>query len=411
MAPLKIVIVGSGIAGPAAAIGLARNGHQVTIYERSTVGQEVGYAFRITANSDRCLKHLGIDTVAGGAVPANANRLYSHTGNFIGEVKENRDAEKAKQATSVFAYRPQLVKQLMDAALETGRVEVKSGMKVKGVNVEETRIVLANGETVDADLVIAADGLHSVIRPFVIDGNQYFPKPTGDINVIRFTVPKALAQEDPLLSSAVTDDAAMLVWNGGDTMMIVYQVDYGRLLNVTLSHPARRSNKETQEGDSAALTSYNRKASLETVLDIHKGWDPRAIRLIELADQEGFRIWKLMDMDDIPTCSRGNTVLIGDACHPVLPFSYSGASMAIEDAITLSTFLEEDVKAEDVPGLLKLYEEARNHRVRHVRDEGRRRVQLDRTKEEMQQFRDFLQDHDAVKYAQEKLAGYKEKRA
>ena len=204
----------------------------------------------------------------------------------------------------------------------------------------------------------------------------------------------------------------MFMWNGGDIKMIAYQVDYGRLLNVTLGHPARLSDQDAEKDeDDATTTSYNQSASFETVCNIHKGWNPQAIRLLELADQDGFRIWKLMDMDEIPTCSRNHTVLIGDACHPVLPFGFSGASMAIEDAITLSTFLEKDVKLEDVPGLLKLYEEVRNPRVTCVRDEGRLRAKRDEPKEEMQRYRNFLESHDAPKYAQEKLDEYKKKRS
>jgi len=80
MAPLKIAIAGTGIGGPAAAVGLARNGHSVTIYERLISMSEVGFAFRITPNSDRCLKHLGIDTVAGGAVAANSARMFNAEG-------------------------------------------------------------------------------------------------------------------------------------------------------------------------------------------------------------------------------------------------------------------------------------------------------------------------------------------
>ena len=105
MAPLKIVIVGAGVGGLAAAIGLARNGHQVTIYERLTSTTDVGYAFRITANSDRCLKYLGIDTCAGGAVAANSTRILNAEGETITRFTENSDGEKAKRGTSVFAYR------------------------------------------------------------------------------------------------------------------------------------------------------------------------------------------------------------------------------------------------------------------------------------------------------------------
>ena len=59
--------------------------------------------------------------------------------------------------------------------------------------------------------------------------------------------------------------------------------------------------------------AYNQKASLDTVLSIYKDFDPRATRLFELADPEGFRVWKLVDMDEIPTWSRNSTVLLGDA--------------------------------------------------------------------------------------------------
>ena len=129
---------------------------------------------------------------------------------------------------------------------------------------------------------------------------------------------------------------------------------------MTLSHPAHLSDNEANKNEDAAATvSYNQKASFETVRDVHEGWDPRAIRLLELADPHGFRIWKLMDMDEIPRCSMNHTALIGDACHPVLPFGFSGASMAIEDAVTLSEFLFKDVRVEELPDLLKLYEDLR----------------------------------------------------
>ena len=124
--PLKIVIVGAGIGGPAAAIGLARIGHDVTIYERSNSTSEVGYAFRLTPNSDRCLKYLNIDTVVGGAVSANTVRAYNADGELVREIHENQDSEKVKKGTSVFAYRPGLNKQLMEAAIESG-VKVKTG--------------------------------------------------------------------------------------------------------------------------------------------------------------------------------------------------------------------------------------------------------------------------------------------
>ena len=65
----------------------------------------MGFAFRITPNSDLCLKFLGIDTKAGGAVIANTVRMMNSEGEVIAEIKENIVTEKAKKGTSVFAYR------------------------------------------------------------------------------------------------------------------------------------------------------------------------------------------------------------------------------------------------------------------------------------------------------------------
>ena len=95
MPPLNIAIIGAGIGGPCAAIGLAQNGHTVTLYERATSTAGVGFAFRITPNSDRCLKFLGIDTNDGGAVVANSSKIMNCKGEVVAEVRENVDAEKA----------------------------------------------------------------------------------------------------------------------------------------------------------------------------------------------------------------------------------------------------------------------------------------------------------------------------
>jgi len=105
MAPLNIAIIGAGVGGPAAAIGLARNGHKVTVYERASSTDQVGYAFRITPNSDRCLKWLGIDVRDRGAVVANTMRAMSFKGEIIRETRENEDKTKSQAGAFVFAYR------------------------------------------------------------------------------------------------------------------------------------------------------------------------------------------------------------------------------------------------------------------------------------------------------------------
>jgi len=156
--PLTVAVVGAGVGGLAVAAALARNGHRVTIYERAKSTTDVGFAFRLGPNSDRCLKYLGIDTVAGGAVAANSMRMVDANGDVIAERTENEDAEKAKDGTSVFAFRPQVAEQLVETATKLG-VEIKTGVKVESVDVEQTKLQLQDGTTVSVDLIIGADGI------------------------------------------------------------------------------------------------------------------------------------------------------------------------------------------------------------------------------------------------------------
>ncbi len=211
--PLKVIFVGAGIGGPAAAIGLVRKGHHVTMYERATTTGGVGYAFRITENSDRCLKHLGIDTEAGGAVSSTSVRMLDAEGHSLGEFKENAYAEKAQPGISVFAYRPQLHEQLMHMAIESG-VKLESGKKVISVDVEKTLIHLEDGTAINADLIVAADGVHSVVRPHIVDTAQFFPRASTGHNAFRFMLSKSMVQKDNLMSSLVSEDARMFTWAG-----------------------------------------------------------------------------------------------------------------------------------------------------------------------------------------------------
>ncbi|KAI4125168.1 MAG: hypothetical protein LQ338_004423 [Usnochroma carphineum] len=405
MAPFNIAIIGAGIGGPAAAIGLARNGHKVTVYERSTKTSEVGYAFRITPNSDRCLKHLSVDTIAGGAVAATSGCLMDAEGNVLREFTENAGVEEAKRGTSVFAYRPQLHQQLMDVAHKEG-VEMKIGVKVNSVDVDKTQLLLEDGSSISADIIIAADGVRSVVRAQITDTSKRFPTASTGHNAFRFTVPTQVAKNDDILKPILTSNARFVCWSGHNRRILSYPVDYDRKFNITCTHSQELSDKEAT-GDNATAVAYNQSAPLSTVLDIYKDFHPAVIRLLNLADPNGFRVWKLVDMDEIPSWSRKRTVLIGDACHPVLAFGFSGASMAIEDAVTLAELLPADVEVGDVEERLRLYEEIRKPRVGMVRDTGRR---IARGDDSIGKYMRALAEHDAVVFAREALAEHLHRR-
>lgn len=248
MPPLNIAVVGGGVGGPCAAIGLAQNGHNVTVYERLTPEDSVGFAFRITPNSNRCLKFLGIDSMEGGAVSANSGRMMTSGGKLIAEFKENVDLEKANKGASVFAFRSSLQRQLVDRMAEAG-VTLKTSRKVTSVDVDKITLTFDDGSIVSADLIIAADGVHSTIRPSIVDTSIYYPKCSTSHNCLRFMISKDAMFADPVASKSVDDDYKMFQYKGGEKRIIGYAVDHGRQYNINATHPAKLSSRETSHGD------------------------------------------------------------------------------------------------------------------------------------------------------------------
>ena len=150
--------------------------------------------------------------------------------------------------------------------------------------------------------------------------------------------------------------------------------------------------------------AYNQKISYDDVLSIYSDFDPIAKRLFSLADPDGFRVWPLQDMDDHPTWSRNNTALLGDACHAVLPFGFSGASMAIEDGATIAALLSPGLEKRDIEPRLKLYEEIRRPRVSRVREASRDIAKGLENMEFVRDYMGFLSSHDAVEHAKQVLS-------
>lgn len=186
-------------------------------------------------------------------------------------------------------------------------------------------------------------------------------------------LPASVVQSDTDLSKLINDNYRMASWSGGSKRILVYPVDYGRQYNLVCTHPEDLSDKAmvNQSDDPEKAVNYDYRVSLDTALSIYSEFEARARRVFELGDPDGFPFWKLQDLEEVPRWSVNRTVLLGDAAHAVLPFGFSGASMAIEDAIVLGELLPDAVGLEDVPARLARYEGTRKPRVGYVRDKSR----------------------------------------
>ena len=111
-------------------------------------------------------------------------------------------------------------------------------------------------------------------------------------------------------------------------------------------------------------------------------------------------------MEEIPHWSLNHTALLGDACHPDLPFGFSGASMATEDGVTLSALLSSDVRADEIPERLELYEEVRKPRVTRVWEASLDVAKGSENHDFMRSYTKFLSLHDAVQHAERALSAH-----
>jgi salicylate hydroxylase len=206
----------------------------------------------------------------------------------------------------------------------------------------KARVTFANGRTIEADVVVGADGIHSEMRPHVFPPSK--PVSHGTISY-RGLVPIERLPDWP------TD--RWETWAGPAKHFLTFPVRHGAMINYVGFVPTDEEMKESWSapGDPNVL-----RAEFE-------GWDPRIASVLKQVDK-CFR-WALYDREPLPTWTKGRLTLLGDAAHPMLPHLGQGANQSIEDGMALATILAR-VDRTQVPAALLAYEQLRRERVADV---------------------------------------------
>jgi salicylate hydroxylase len=230
---------------------------------------------------------------------------------------------------------------------------VRTGHRCTSFSQDEASATVgfADGSTATADVVIGADGIHSVLQGFVVAPAE--PVFSGVV-AYRGLVPRL--EEYPA--------GTIRMWMGEGRHFLVFPVRAGRLLNYVgfVSSDTAVRESWSAEGDPAALAAH------------FAGWDPligRVIAAISGPGGSGFQ-WGMYDRVPLPRWSSGRLTLLGDAAHPMLPHLGQGANQALEDAVTLATLLGAGTSSADVPRALAAYEGLRRDRTARVQLGSRR---------------------------------------
>jgi salicylate hydroxylase len=381
---LRAAVVGGGIGGLAAACALRHRSIDVTVFEQAEALGEIGAGLTIFPNSLRLLERLGLREAlaAVGAKIGVGSQYYRADGTVVGPITTT----DSSGWNGVYGMHRADLLDVFAASLPP--TAVRTGHRCTGFEptADAARLQFASGEVAEADVVIAADGIHSVLQRYVVP-----PKPPEYSGVRAY---RGLVLRDKLPDWR---EGVHQVWMGDGKHFMTYPVRAGALLNYVGFVPTTNA---TTESWSAIGDRDEFAASFE-------GWDPRVVRLLQAVETCFW--WGLYDRKPLDTWSSGRLVLLGDAAHAMLPHLGQGANQAIEDGVALAVLLEGREPA-DVPETLKQYEKLRRVRTDMIQAEARKNglrfdsryedlAQRDREIATSREFRRSLFDYDVEKAA------------
>jgi len=344
---MKIAIVGGGIGGLTAALALSQNPYDITVFERSAGIREIGAGVQISPNAGRLLHSLGLGA-AYSEISVNPHRVVLRRwedDSIIRATDLDESFISQHQVPLANVARNELVEIIGNAVAARANVTLKFSTHVVAVEPGESSsvVLFSDGSSQTFDIVIGADGIHSVVRPCV--GGVDKPRFSGSA-AYRALVPRSAVEDLPI---DVTNRM------GPDRHVVSYFIGRNRShLNLVCISPE----------DSWESESWTEQGTMEDLYSRFEGWSPDFLSLLGRVEEPVFR-WALYDREPLEQWGIGTTTLLGDACHPMLPFMAQGSCQAIEDAVVLARCLS-DVSTSDAVSALRRYEDARQGRTAQV---------------------------------------------
>lgn len=345
---MKVVVVGAGIGGMTTAIALARAGHEVQVLERTQGISPLGAGLQISANARRVLVDLGLGEVFT-AIATEPSRIVVRRwddDSVIGEAPLTgvHDARFGHAFANV--SRNDLAGILVDAAVAMPNIDVRFGTVVDEIDQSGRHpVVRGAGQEFEADVVVGADGIHSVVRGVVAGADS--PRFSGWA-AFRAQVPRDRVGHLPVETTNRVGPGAHVV---------SYFIGRNRShLNLVFIAPESEWTGE----------SWTEQTSLASLREAFDGWSPQLQAIIDAVEEPVYR-WALNDRKPLSKWCNGSVALLGDAAHPMLPFMAQGACQAIEDAAVLVRCLEGvESQPPSVAQALKKYESTRMERATRI---------------------------------------------
>ena len=349
MESLNVIVIGAGMGGLTTGIALQQAGYTVELYDRVRELRPAGAAISLWSNGVKVLNHLGLSqeiASIGGQMDRMA--YYSHTGEKLNDFSLLPLMEQVGQRPYPVA-RTDLQQMLLQAF---GAENVRLGVKCIGVEQDAASVTahFEDGSSATGDVLVAADGTHSLLRPYVL-GQPCDRRYVGYVNW-NGLVP-------------ATDELAP------PTSWVLYVGEHKRASLMPIADDRFYFFFDVPMSKEKAQESGELRAELE---HFFAGWATPVQTLIQRLEPDKTNRVLIHDIEPLQTLVRGRVALLGDSAHGAAPDLGQGGSQAIEDAFVLTNCLKTTPLS--VADALQHYEAERKDRVADIITRARKRADM-----------------------------------
>ena len=346
---MGVLVVGGGIGGLTAALALRRAGFDARIYEQTSVLREVGAGVAISPNAVKVLHRLGLaDALRSIAVvPQSLDTRDWQSGALLGRVPLAEAAESRWGAPFYHLHRADLHNVLRAAV---GDSNITLGAHAVAIEPSEAEVTVrfADGTSAIGDVLIGADGIHSVVREHVAGADRaVWSRQVSWRGLAPAEIGRNMGLEMRHHS----------FW-GPRKQFVCFYVAGGRLVNWA---------GNTQSDEEWLEESWSARGDRDEVVGLFEDWHPE-VRALIAGTQQVYK-WALFDRPPLEVWTRGRVTVLGDAAHPMLPYMAQGASQSIEDASVLARAFAESPA--DPVSAINSYAEKRRGRTASIQNASR----------------------------------------
>lgn len=358
---LDIVVIGAGIAGLAAGTALSQSGHRVTILEHHPVLHEFGASIDVWPNATRCLRAMGLADDFDKVVSRSSCREIRN--GFTGELLAQQALNVGNSCTIDFGdenwaiNRKDYQDTLANAALRSG-TKIVFAVDIQTIDIETCKVHFTTrdvnsdfdelahpdalpesqsspssaAQTIQADIIIGADGMRSITRHAIPATANVEPIPLSCELAYRCTVPKQYFKNLPtILPDPDSSDNPSMTFSAPGRYILTWPLPAKQAYDIVLG---------VQTPGDVPPGRWGTPVSVEEARNHFHDFCPMVKEM--LSHMDSAVKWTLGELPPLTTCKseNGRVVLIGDAWHAMIPHSGSGGSSSIEDAICLTMCLD-----------------------------------------------------------------------